>query len=110
MRIRLPDDHRISRARVLAVVVPLGACPVWWLWRSVATSHRECATGSGSSTATGLVFLGLIVITPVVILVDARQRGSIREAVKAAVLGTLFAIVALYITGVYWWADHDCMT
>jgi hypothetical protein len=105
--------HKLGPAQInwlLAVGLPVVAAALSWPLLGATTSAHACATGQNGGGGIP-VFAALVLGTPAVIAWRAwRAKERSKQAVLAATVGTFLALVLVYMTAIFWWSAHNCMT
>lgn len=103
--------YPVTAAWVLAVVIPVLASFVAWLWTGATTSARSCTTGEGGSTAAIIGFAVLVLSAPTVIgWYSRRARIPLGHAASAMVASALLALPLIFYSYEIWWSGHNCYT
>jgi hypothetical protein len=100
--------NRLTVWRV-ALVTPLMAGALAWLWIEVTLPAAACARDDrgGLRVTAGLVVL--FILAPAATAWQAWQaRRSVARTVLAVVVSGLLAAVAVDVAYVVWWFGHNC--
>ena len=96
---------------LLALVLPAASGALSLLWTAQTTTLSQCASGSGGSNTGLLVYLGLVVLSPVGISIQAwRWKTPSQIVIPLAFVAMVLGLTAVFLGAQIWWSAHNCMT